>query len=102
MITKNFLSVFSFPDINECGINAHNCDVVNGNCTNSFGSFICQCGPGYTGNGTTCTGKSFERHTFLPLHRAFEKLVIMAAITNQLSSQREKLRMTASIYCLAK
>ena len=43
-------------DINECSDNSDNCD-VNAYCNNTVGSYNCTCNPGYTGNGTTCTGK---------------------------------------------
>ena len=33
-----------------------NCD-VNAACTNTPGSFTCACNIGYTGDGTSCTGK---------------------------------------------
>ena len=31
------------------------CD-SNANCTDTDGSYTCECEPGYTGNGTFCTG----------------------------------------------
>ena len=44
-------------DINECSnVEENNCH-ENAICTNTNGSFTCQCQNGYTGNGTTCTGK---------------------------------------------
>ena len=44
-------------DINECSnVDDNNCH-ENAICTNTNGSFTCQCENGYTGNGTTCTGK---------------------------------------------
>ena len=41
------------------------CDYVNygqrcaddANCTNTVGGFICECWPGFTGDGTTCTSQ---------------------------------------------
>ncbi len=46
-----------FLDIDEC-TNSTICG--NGNCTNTIGSYTCQCPIGYTfgGNGT-CVGKCF-------------------------------------------
>ncbi|CAB3982267.1 partial [Paramuricea clavata] len=41
------------PDLNECVLGTHGCS-VNGFCTNTSGSYTCQCNPGYTGNGFTC------------------------------------------------
>ena len=44
-------------DINECNnLEDNNCH-KNAICTNTNGSFTCQCENGYTGNGTTCNGK---------------------------------------------
>ena len=40
----------------ECWDNSDNCD-VNAYCNNIVGSYNCTCNPGYTGTGTTCTGK---------------------------------------------
>ncbi|CAH3157274.1 unnamed protein product [Pocillopora meandrina] len=41
-------------DIDECKGN-HSCH-VNATCTNTKGSYVCSCHPGYTGNGRDCTG----------------------------------------------
>ena len=43
-------------DVNECengGLN--NCH-EKANCTNTEGSFDCNCNDGYSGSGTECTG----------------------------------------------
>ena len=45
-----------FLDFDECAANFDNCD-PNAYCNNTVGSFNCTCNSGYTGNGTTCTGK---------------------------------------------
>ena len=36
-------------------MNTHNCG-SNEKCINSPGSFLCECKPGYSGNGTFCEG----------------------------------------------
>ena len=46
--------IYGFPDMNECKRNQP-CD-VNAICTNTEGSYVCTCHPGYTGNGLSCTG----------------------------------------------
>ena len=44
-------------DINECESNdSNNCD-ENAQCTNTDGSYICTCNPGYSGDGVSCTSK---------------------------------------------
>ena len=58
------LHVFSSPDIDECSDGTNNCSVI---CTNTAGSFICECNSGYILNidEITCDGmdKSFV-HTY--------------------------------------
>ena len=44
----------SFSDIYECKGN-HSCH-VNATCTNTKGSHVCTCHPGYNENGSDCTG----------------------------------------------
>ncbi|KAL9972572.1 hypothetical protein ACROYT_G018902 [Oculina patagonica] len=41
-------------DLDECGKNGHSCH-QNGVCTNTYGSYSCQCASGYSGDGRTCT-----------------------------------------------
>ena len=43
-------------DADECTAPAV-CDVINGDCTNTLGSYFCSCKVGFTGDGRTCTGK---------------------------------------------
>ena len=51
-----YIFIFS-TDIDECSSASGNeCD-SNTNCTNTEGSYNCMCFNGYSGNGTTCTGK---------------------------------------------
>ena len=44
-------------DINECGLDTHNCEQL---CINTEGSFRCGCRSGYrlSSNGRTCSGKA--------------------------------------------
>ena len=46
--------IFNSLDIDECLTNP--CD-TNARCTNTRGSFICQCNSGFAGNGFTCVSK---------------------------------------------
>ena len=43
-------------DIDECIEGTDDCD-DNAVCTNTEGSFTCECESGYTGNGRICSGK---------------------------------------------
>ena len=47
---------FCNTDVNECATSP--CD-ANAACANTAGSYTCTCNSGYTGNGTSCTGKKF-------------------------------------------
>ena len=48
-------------DIDECGEGGGNDCSSNATCTNTPGGYNCTCLHGYTGNGTTCTGKVLLR-----------------------------------------
>ena len=41
-------------DIDECVTDTHSCD-RNAMCTNTEGSFNCDCYPGFTGDGSSCS-----------------------------------------------
>lgn len=47
-------------DIDECSESSP-CH-VNANCSNTIGSFVCNCDPGYRGNGLSCFSE-FSKHT---------------------------------------
>ena len=53
----NAFCITFLSDINECTTNVHKCD-ANAFCNNTDGSYNCTCSPGFTGNGTACTGMS--------------------------------------------
>ena len=44
-----------FTDINECTTSAHDCH-AEAICSNTDGSFTCNCNQGYTGDGEDCAG----------------------------------------------
>ena len=47
---------FIHSDIDECTEETDNCD-DNAICTNTDGSFTCECESGFSGNGVQCDGK---------------------------------------------
>ena len=55
-----------FIDIDECSLNLP-CD-SNAICTDTVGSFTCQCRLGFTGNGTNCEGDIFTYVHVVQLH----------------------------------
>jgi len=42
-------------DVNECAVDNGGCS-SNADCTNTPGSFTCDCVPGYIGDGLSCSG----------------------------------------------
>ena len=50
-----FVCNIKFTDIPECERGLDDCD-TNATCTNTFGSYVCTCNTGFTGDGVTCTG----------------------------------------------
>ena len=59
---NTLLICFSFSliqDIDECTANIHRCN-LNASCTNNLGSFTCNCFPGFSGDGQTCSGNDIS------------------------------------------
>ena len=61
-----------FSDINECALGTHGCS-ANGFCTNTIGSYTCQCNTGYTGNGFTCIGTLLQKCYYITILLHFPK-----------------------------
>ena len=53
-----FCHIMYISDIDECE-GPSPCD-ENAQCTNTIGSFTCDCNEGYSGDGMTCTGQNFN------------------------------------------
>ena len=51
--------IFPYTDVDECCLELDNCDSNNATCTNTIGSFECECVHGFTGDGVTCEGQYF-------------------------------------------
>ena len=49
------MNIIKNLDVDECMQNSNDCD-ANANCTNTEGSYTCECLRGYTGNGRNCSG----------------------------------------------
>ena len=47
--------MFLSLDLNECDLDTHVCH-DNATCTNTDGSYICECIDGYIGDGFNCSG----------------------------------------------
>ena len=58
----SFRFLFHHSDIDECSADSNPCD-ENADCTNSDGSYTCNCKQGFKGNGTVCEGKLY--HSFI-------------------------------------
>ena len=43
-----------FSDIDECALETHSCAAAGGVCTNTAGAYSCDCGEGYSGDGSVC------------------------------------------------
>ena len=58
MILTIFYNLYKPPDVDECNGegSGHNCD-VNAVCTNTDGSFMCECKDGWSDDGVSCTGE---------------------------------------------
>jgi hypothetical protein len=53
---NKLLFFFFILDINECSKGLYDCN-KNADCINTVGSYLCDCKPGYLGNGISCSGK---------------------------------------------
>ena len=61
----------TLTDVNECRAHTSKCD-VHAECFNTDGSYRCECGFGFSGDGVTCTkicgkpNKDLVAHDILP------------------------------------
>ena len=76
-------------DVDECSMNLDDCH-TNANCIDMEDGFICNCGTGYTGNGTDCTSVlriiiTLYTYTYVEvyyplLYEAYLKVIVYASI----------------------
>ncbi len=61
--TEGTVSYVQHVDVDECKLSTHNCDALLATCSNTIGSYTCDCREGYIGTGITneCFGK-FMHH----------------------------------------
>ena len=70
---------FLISDVDECTFGTHDCDDSSrANCTNTEGSFICECKPGYIGDGKSCHILSKEE--WFKCYHTWNKLMIIVYI----------------------
>ena len=53
-------------DLDECDLRLDTCD-INAECTNTNGSYECQCNSGYRGNGWICNGNNYYDSVKCPI-----------------------------------
>ena len=56
--------------MDECSQNTDNCD-TNAICSNTPGSFVCQCEEGFSGDGISCSSKAIHFKWFIDHFRKF-------------------------------
>ena len=94
----SFFALFPFfflTDIDECKTYLNKCH-VNATCNNTYGSHVCTCKPGYTGDGRNCTGTinnlrsfhiCFDYYSNFCLLLLFSLFVCLFACFNTVESQ---------------
>lgn len=65
MIAQQIMILYS--DVDECLTSKDNCH-TNASCSNSEGSYGCQCVPGFTGDGFTCSSNKYNKVPWFQHH----------------------------------
>lgn len=75
------------------------CNPINGNCTNTEGSFNCSCNIGYRGDGINCSSKLLS--FFMDILKCKKRYRVMhsaqVTLLFQILMNAEKAQMTATI-----
>ena len=56
-----------YTDIDECAKHTHQCDEAHAKCSNTAGSYNCECNVGFTGDGRHCGKLVTEKLDYLLL-----------------------------------
>ena len=94
LILRNFFPIinfsYDFTDIDECKGN-QSCH-VNATCTNTIGSHVCDCHPGYTGNGFDCTGTWCVSFVTIPIRKKSTTIFARLVLPAYLALKRDECR----------
>lgn len=74
-------------DFDECSADSSPCD-KNADCANTDGSHICVCKEGFSGDGSTCIGKTIggDDHNLFPQHCPDLNLKNIVAVLSRIFS----------------
>ena len=88
---------FSPTDVNECTDSSHNCH-QDATCTNTNGSFTCQCTTAYSGNGTACQGIDCWARLLCQQECLLKNIVLGKEMTKERARQRQE-RKSRETFC---
>ena len=90
VILISISAVFPLSDTDECSSNTDDCSHL-ATCTNTDGSYLCECIVGYTGDGVSCTGnKHCETNAFTVVYASIFVLSLPLVLVYPFKSNREK------------
>ena len=93
----NILFSCLLPDVDDCSDSTHNCD-THATCSNTIGSFTCQCNTGYEGDGAVCSGNLLHLYIHIKSKNLFHwknVLLVLKILTKVTLEQDIKLLLNA-------